>query len=69
MNFLNCGVNELTNTTEDESFYGQWPCYGEIALFTGSRGFANTATKAKTAIRISPKVVITTRFTIDACFF
>ena len=32
MNFLNCGVNELTNTTEDESFYGQWPCYGEIDI-------------------------------------
>lgn len=32
MNFLNCGVNELTNTTEDESFYGQWPCCEEIYI-------------------------------------
>lgn len=32
MNFLNCGVNELTNITEDESFYGHWPCCEEIDI-------------------------------------
>ena len=43
MNFLNCGVNELTNTTEDESFYGQWPCCEEIDIME----VVGSATQAK----------------------